>query len=123
MGKALSIGQVLWSFVLIQLSVSPGPCSLLAGVHPVEWHSCFCNEVATDCCTGATEQSKDASVAGEEWGQSILIAVKIAEISAFFEEQHLCKNEHHSLQFHASLMGKYTIGVRLLSDLAGCYFC
>ena len=61
-------------------------------------------------------------VAGEEWGQGIFIAVKIAEISAFFEEWHFCKSEHHSLQFHASLTGTCTIGVQLLSDLARCYF-
>lgn len=62
-------------------------------------------------------------VVGEEWGQRILIAVQVAEISAFFEEQHFCKNGHHSLLFGASLMWKYTIRVQLLPDLAGCYFC
>lgn len=41
--------------------------------------------------------------------------MKIAEISAFFEEQHFCKNRHRSLQFHASLMGKYTTEVLLFA--------
>lgn len=94
------------------------PCA-----HVLTKRTFSCNEVATGCCPGATEESEDASVVAEEWGQRIFIAVKIAEISFFLEEQHLCKNEHRRLQFHACVMGKYTIEVQLLSDLARCCFC
>lgn len=48
-GMAVSTEQVLWSFVLRQLSVSLGPHALLSPSHP-ELPGCPCNEVATGCC-------------------------------------------------------------------------
>jgi len=61
-GMALSIWQVWWVFACRRLSVSPRPCALLRGPHPEELPACTCNEVATGCWAGATEQSRDGSV-------------------------------------------------------------